>query len=309
MSEPSPLLSRSHALGLSNIISHIFHGTQGETVETFTTNSLQHLVQQTQSKSARWLVITENSAKQIAAQYQCNSLAPNQSLDIEPSLQNILEMIAEGQPHLQMLDDQKRLVIWQQHNKIKHLFMINLESSSTQPTQSQITISQFLTPVLISAFHQNLQSKLNRHWRNWRSHNAICDNHGHIIEAQHQFNIMLKDQMPQFNEQMSPQALQTKSLPHSFKIGNLMVEVLAQESLYVAEVYHFDQQIESLTQAETEVAEQMLQGLQIKEIANVLKRSFKTVDNQMQSIFTKLAVNTRVEAILLLQSSDYRFND
>lgn len=53
--------------------------------------------------------------------------------------------------------------------------------------------------------------------------------------------------------------------------------------------------LESLTPRELEVLALIGQGLTLKEVAQVLHRSFKTIDNHRQSIGTKLKVEDRVQ--------------
>ncbi|MCJ8274721.1 MAG: helix-turn-helix transcriptional regulator, partial [Psychrosphaera sp.] len=189
-----------------------------------------------------------------------------------------------------------------------HLLVLNRKNKTTAFTEVQRALLHFVVPSLINAFHQSLQAKLARHWRYWRSHRAICDERGNIVEAQDDFIKTLQENLFDWDQRCLPDIFDSKKLPLKFTYGKIKIEMVKSEALYMAEAYQFDNHIESLTPAELKIAELLLKAHTMKEMAKIQGLSEKTIDNQMQHIFNKLNVSSSPEAIMILQHSDYRFS-
>lgn len=77
----------------------------------------------------------------------------------------------------------------------------------------------------------------------------------------------------------------------------------------IADIYSSDPMIlDSLTEAENEVARLVVRGLSYKEIARIRGRSFSTIDHQLRSIRHKLSVNSTAELVSLLAKFDNVFH-
>ncbi len=312
-------------LDISQAISRIYHFTQGETATDFSQNALTQLAQLIDIDSACWLVLTSHQPMSVVEGFEypiANAFLDDFSPLITTELLHQLQLRCGSSivwqsknennhynKYLQQRDIHQQMLSLHQHENTRHLLVLNRKSKTATFTEEQSALLHFIVPSLINAFHQSLQAKLARHWRYWRSHRAICDQRGNIVEAQDDFLKTLEQNLFDWDKRSLPDAFDSQSLPLKFKYGEIKIEIVKSEALYMAEAYQFDSHIESLTPAELNIAELLLKAHTLKEMAKIQGLSEKTIDNQMQQIFNKLNVSSSPEAIMILKNSDYRFCD
>lgn len=307
-SSPSESMCADDALKISQVIRQIYHYTQGETTSDFGHHALHQLAQLINFNSACWLILSGNQPATITTQFTSGLNKSELSKINSSSINELLQQtkIKAGDYLITKQNNTaQQMLAFTQHDNTRHLLILNSKTFSA----AQLYILRFIMPLLTNAFAHHIQNKLTRHWNNWRSDKAICDQYGHIIASQTGFITTLANNLPDWDQQRLPTQFEWSQLPIKFEYGKIIVEVFADDDLIIAEAYQFDRLIESLSQAEIKIAQLLLQGKTNKEMAQTLELKEKTIEHQLKSLCTKLDVSNRTEALMILQTSDYRFKN
>lgn len=313
----APTISAINALNLSQSISQIYQYSFGYSIKAFRQNALKQLQEILSFDSLGWFIAPQGSSFNPELALVDNlpaSFISDFSALINKSSQNALwfnhEEVTACDIHdiqslkpLSVHNIRMQMLAYFSHNNVHHILILNRANADQPFNVDERAILGFFGPFLFRAFHQCLQAKLMRHSDYRNSRKAIFDKHGSIIEGQNEFTDAID--LSKFS-----QIWPTETFQQSLKLDyddRFRIDITKDETFFVAEAYQFDEGIEAFTLKENAIACLLLKGKSYKQIASDFGRSERTIEHQLKSIYTKLGVEKKTEAIYELTQSNYYF--
>jgi len=166
-------------------------------------------------------------------------------------------------------------------------------------TAAEKALKGLLTPVLADARNLNLFLNLSVAEADTASAMAVCDGKGILREAEPLFADMLRTDWPDWQGprlNFTPEELLAGNAEARFSGAAISINLTRCHNLILLHVRKKNSS-DALTCAERAVMERLMQGLANKEIARELATSPKTVGHHLQSIYKKLGVVNRTQAL------------
>ena len=190
----------------------------------------------------------------------------------------------------------------------QQIHVLTLTQSNNQNCFNQQTHHNalFLLENVARAFDHHLKLKLKSIWQYNDSYKAICDLKGQILTCDIEFEQFIH----QHSKQNLLHAIASTEDKTQFTnkpiIDNYKIDINVEANLYHIEIYPYDPNIEQLSKTETQIAQGLIKGMTAQQIADDRNAAYKTVTNQINSIYKKLYVSNNAELVNFLLNSNYR---
>lgn len=176
------------------------------------------------------------------------------------------------------------------------LTLYRFERDNKFSEQEKSTQQRLLFHLLSAYEHCQIQT-LNEQDGNSR-HQALVDGQGFYRTVSGDFVELINEYAHEQSHQQLP--IKINQTQHDYKLGPLHINQQAHGELYKLSL-RFESPLDSLSERELQVINELAKGKTFKEIAKCLSLSPSTVSNHLYRIYGKLGVHSRSELIKLAQ--------